>query len=155
MPERFHWILEGRLAAMGLPGRLRPLEDDLRGVYARGVRAVATLTERPLDPEALQTAQLEGRHFPINDFDVPYLDQVVEFCQWVDEQVYKGNPVAAHCFAGLGRTGTMVACYLVKLGASAQEAMAQIRKMEPGYVQTLGQEGLIEVWETQQKDTAL
>lgn len=148
MPERLNWIIEGRLAGMALPGLFIPLPEDLRAVKAAGVGAVATLTEYELPPEQLEAAGLVGRHFPIVDFSVPTLEQVADFCDWVDQQVSDGRPVAAHCYAGLGRTGTMVACYLVKhQGGTTPDVLAQIRATEPGYVQTAGQEAFIAVWE--------
>lgn len=148
MPERLHWILEGRLAGMALPGLFVPLPEDLAAVAAAGVRAVATLTEYALPSEQLQSAGLVGRHFPIIDFSVPTLEQVESFVAWVDEQVGAGRPVAAHCYAGLGRTGTMIACYLVARGEGRPEAVLErIRELEPGYVQTAEQEAFIVEWE--------
>ena len=48
-----------------------------------------------------------------------------------------------HCGAGMGRTGTMLACYLVGKGYSFQDALAHVRQRRPGSVETLEQEGVI------------
>lgn len=150
MPERFHWILPGKLAAMALPGLAVAIDEDLADIAARGVRAIATLTERPL-PEAARarSSSLAFRHFPIDDFDVPTLDQVREFCAWADERIAANEPVAVHCFAGLGRTGTMIACFLVREpGRDPERVLWEMRRLEPGYVQTAAQEAFITVWAT-------
>lgn len=46
-----------------------------------------------------------------------------------------------HCKHGLGRTGTMLACYLVKTRAiSGEEAIKTIRRLRPGSIETREQE---------------
>jgi atypical dual specificity phosphatase len=44
-----------------------------------------------------------------------------------------------HCAGGLGRTGTVLAAYLVHRGRSAEEAIAEIRRQRPGSVETPAQ----------------
>ena len=134
---------------MSLPGRIAPLARDLEIVRREGIRAIASLTERPLDPKALREAGLVARHIPIEDFSVPTIDQAKEFCAFVDEHLERNEAVAVHCFAGLGRTGTLIACWLVRdASASARGILDSIRKIEPGFVQTAEQEAFIAVWES-------
>jgi atypical dual specificity phosphatase len=150
--DRFHWVLTDRLAAMSLPGRVALLEDDLAKIRGMGVRAIATLTEEPLDAGAVGKSGLAVRHFPIDDFDIPTIPQTADFCRWVDERMAAGDPVAVHCFAGLGRTGTMIGCLLVRdRGATAEGVLKTIRRIEPGFVQTAQQEAFIAVWESEFK----
>jgi atypical dual specificity phosphatase len=47
--------------------------------------------------------------------------------------------VAVHCAAGLGRTGVIVACYLITLGRTADEAIDEIRNLRPGSIETAEQ----------------
>lgn len=150
MIDRFHWVVPGKLAGMSLPGRIGLLEDDLAEAHAKGIRAVATLTERSLEPQsAVDASGLVTRHFPIDDFDIPTLDQAADFCRWVDEQLAANRPVAAHCFAGLGRTGLMIACWLVREPSATTDAvLRRIRRIEPGFVQTAQQEAFVAVWES-------
>jgi atypical dual specificity phosphatase len=149
VPERFHWIVPGKLAAMALPGLAAPIDEDLADLHGKGVRAVATLTERPLPEKARAASPLLHKHIPIVDFDVPSIDQVRDFCAWADERIAKGEPVAVHCFAGLGRTGLMIACWLVREpGRTTERVLYEIRKLEPGYVQTAEQENFVSIWES-------
>lgn len=149
MPDRFHWVLQDQLAGMSLPGRIAPLARDLGRVRSMGIGAIATLTEGALDPAVVEAAGLAVRHFPIDDFGVPTIEQAAEFCAWVDAEIAAGHPVAAHCFAGLGRTGTMIACWLVRQDdRDAASVLRSIRRIEPGFVQTAQQEAFIAVWES-------
>ncbi len=133
---------------MSLPGRVSPIARDLEVVRREGILAIATLTERPLDSKAVAAAGLVARHIPIDDFSVPTTDQVKEFCAFVDHHLGRSEPVAVHCFAGLGRTGTMIACWLVREEKATTTAILDsIRKIEPGFVQTAEQEAFIAVWE--------
>lgn len=150
MPDRFHWVVPQKLAGMSLPGRVSELADDLALVKRHGIGAVASLTEHPLEPPAVVAASgLIVTHIPIDDFSVPSLDQVREFCAFADENIGAGRPVAAHCYAGLGRTGLMLACWLVRTpGTDAKRVLSTIRRIEPGFVQTPEQEAFISIWES-------
>ncbi|MGI5819927.1 MAG: dual specificity protein phosphatase family protein [Armatimonadota bacterium] len=66
---------------------------------------------------------------------------------YVDRHTREGCAVGVHCLAGLGRTGTLIACYLVTRGLSAEDAIAQVRRARPGSVQTELQEKAVERWE--------
>ena len=51
-----------------------------------------------------------------------------------------GMGVAVHCGAGLGRTGVIVACYFVAKEMSAKNAVARVRRLRPGSIETEEQE---------------
>ena len=125
------------------------LEDDLKLAHAKGIRAIATLTEDPLDARAIAASGIANAHWPVVDFDIPTIDQAAQFCAWVDEQIAAERPVAVHCYAGLGRTGTMIACWLVREpGTTTEQVLRTIRRIEPGFVQTAQQEAFVAVWES-------
>jgi atypical dual specificity phosphatase len=54
--------------------------------------------------------------------------------------------VAVHCAAGLGRTGTVLAAYLVARGEEPRAALARVRDLRPGSVETADQERAVEAY---------
>ena len=81
------------------------------------------------------------------DFTAPTLKQVEQALTMIHFYLEKNMPVAVHCIAGLGRTGTILACYLVGEGKSADEAIIAIRRWRPGSIETLDQEAVIHEYE--------
>lgn len=132
----FSWVISGELAGMGQPGLQSPLADDLQALVGVGVGAVATLTEQALDDVALDVAGLDVLHVPIRDMTSPSRADIDRFVAFSEGEIAEGKPVAVHCFAGRGRTGTMLACFLVHRGATPTQAIAQIRAQRPGSIET-------------------
>lgn len=139
--EGFSWIVEGELAAMPLPGRTRPLAEDAEFLEGAGIRTVVSLSEDPPDLEA--ASSIRQVRIPVTDYTAPTLEQMVEFVGVVTDAAERGEPVAVHCTAGLGRSGTMAAVYLVASGASAEEAIARVRELRPGSIETEAQEDAV------------
>ena len=137
----FSWVIAGKLAGMGHPGFwAADLPTDLAALKTAGVGALVSLTEAPLDAEVLAASGLEGLHLPIPDMTPPTMDDVDRFAAFVENAISDGRPVAVHCLAGRGRTGTMLACYLVKQGADPDAAVLRVRQLRPGSIETWEQE---------------
>ncbi len=136
----FSWVEKDILAAMARPGSQRDLEEDLAWLQSAGIRILVSLTEEPIPGKVLEKYDMEGLHLPVEDFTPPTLAQIDRFLEEVDRARLDGNALGIHCTAGKGRTGTMLAAYLVTRGLSAEEAIAQIRNLRPGSVETPGQE---------------
>jgi atypical dual specificity phosphatase len=76
----------------------------------------------------------------VADFTSPSPEQLQAGVKAMREAIDAGERVAVHCGGGLGRTGTLMACYLVARGASADAAIAHVRRMRPGSIETREQE---------------
>jgi len=80
---------------------------------------------------ALSDNGLESLHSPVKDFHAPNLSQLEELVEWIDTKVSSGKPVLVHCHAGIGRTGTIIAAYLVKKGYDVSQAIREVRRKIP------------------------
>ena len=143
----FSWVVPGKLAAMPLPGRDRPLEQDAAYLEQEGIRVLVSLTENPVDAHVLASHAIDQEHIPVQDYTPPTLEQMIEFVAVVEDSVEAGKSVGVHCTAGLGRSGTMAAAYLVANGASADEAIATVRQLRPGSIETPAQEDAVRRFE--------
>jgi atypical dual specificity phosphatase len=138
MLYNFSWLIPEKLAGMA-----RPTDEPAtaEALQAEGIRGVVTLTMRPLPRHIV--GRLDYLHLPIEDFEAPTREQVRRFIRFVERHAARGEPVVAHCTAGMGRTGTMLACYLVHTGLGAAEAIERVRQARPGSVETREQERAI------------
>ncbi len=131
-------LLEGRLYGGSLP-RTR-VDVDL--LYEMGVRTIISLTTFGL-------AQIDKRftHIIIDvpDWGIPTTTQVDEFIQAVRTSWERGDPVFVHCYAGCGRTGTMLALVeIFLLGVSdAYKAIDIVRRVRPCAVESQLQEDFV------------
>jgi atypical dual specificity phosphatase len=79
-----------------------------------------------------------------NDMGVPEFDDLVHVVDFIHKRITSNEPVMVHCLAGMGRTGTILACYLVKYqNMSADEAIQKVREERPGSIQSYLQEEII------------
>jgi atypical dual specificity phosphatase len=67
----------------------------------------------------------------------------VRALEFIDEQHANGRAAAVHCLMGQGRTGTVLAAYLIRNGASPAEALRAVRAVCPGAVEAPSQEGAL------------
>jgi len=135
-PGGFHWILRDRLGGMQWPGLVREETDDLRALAALRVDVVVSLTESAFDARRLQAVGVRGEHFPIADMGVPRLEDAEDLCLRISRWIDDGRSVVLHCKAGLGRTGTVLACVLVQRGSEPVAAIHRVRSTNPLYIQS-------------------
>ncbi|MCI0406964.1 MAG: dual specificity protein phosphatase family protein [Acidobacteria bacterium] len=142
MAENFSFVIDGKLAGMARPGRSKPLREDLIFLKAQGIGAIVSVTERALDEGIVRNFGLRYLHLPVQDYCAPTIQQIEEFLGFL--AAAEGNgAVAVHCFAGQGRTGTMLACALVDQGMSAEEAIRVVRFKRRPSIDTLVQEQVV------------
>ena len=135
-----YWVLPGRFLAGEYPGASRPevARAKLKALLEAGIRTWVDLTEagEKLEPyEAIlrdEAASLghevEWCRFAVRDVDVPEPATMTAILAHIDAAISAGRPVYLHCWGGIGRTGTVVGCYLVKHGATGPEALDQLSR---------------------------
>jgi atypical dual specificity phosphatase len=128
----FSWIIDGKLA-----GSMGPVNrQQLLHLKDQGVGAVIRMEHRTVSAEEVGLVDMAEL---VADFAPPTLDQIDRMIAFIDSQIAASTPVAVSCQAGVGRTGTVLACYLVHTGYDADDAIAEVRRLRPRSVEAPGQ----------------
>ena len=131
-PPNFSWINKPFLAAMAQPEDA----EELVWLRAQGIELLVSLSEEPLRRDWINEAGLMRIHVPVVDMTAPTQEQLDQCLSAIKRANERNMGVVVHCSAGLGRTGTVLACYFVQQGMSAKNAVARVRRMRPGSVET-------------------
>jgi atypical dual specificity phosphatase len=131
-PHGFSWIEKPRLAGMARPESA----EDLAWLRTQGIDLLVSLTEERLRRDWVNEVGLLIIHEPVVDMEAPTQDQLDRCISAIDNALDHKMGVAVHCTAGLGRTGVILACHLVSRGMTANNAIARIRRLRPGSIET-------------------
>lgn len=133
-----YWVRPGRFAAGEYPGDLDPCQAaaKLKMLLRAGINHFIDLTGtgelRPYRDIAEREARAQGvrvgyERFPIADAGVPRSREwMARILDAIDAALDDGKTVYVHCWGGVGRTGTVVGCWLVRHGESGKSALEQI-----------------------------
>lgn len=143
-PTNFSWVIEGKLAGCGLPVS----EDEFEWVVDQGIKSIVTVRELALPSDWFNGSDIDYLHLAVEDFGAPNMDELVHAVDFIDQKISSGKPVMVHCAAGKGRTGAVLAAYLVKKqNLTADQAIEKVRSMRPGSVQSVSQETAVSMYE--------
>ena len=149
---RSYWVIPGKFLAGAYPGS-KDHEEALPKITALvecGIRFIVNLMEEgernssgeqfvPYEDILASVSSKLGvkihlRRMPIRDLHVPSRHHMVEILNMIDGAIEDGLPVYVHCWGGVGRTGTVVGCYLVRHGLATRddvlERIAVLRRDE-------------------------
>lgn len=148
MISNFAFVIHEKLAGCAHPGRDERLRRNIEELVSRHkITAIVTLSEEALPSRVLQKARLRFLHLPVPDFGVSPLKQIAQFVDFAHGEIANGGRVVVHCSAGYGRTGTMLACCLVaEEGRTPDLAIAAVRRLRPGSIETPEQENVVREW---------
>lgn len=145
----FSWVVEDEIAGMSRPDFRN--DEIWQWLADQGVGLVVTLTEHSPDADFLAKHGLVLQHLPIRDFAPPSNSTLEKFLEMSRFYRHEGKGVVVHCGAGRGRTGTMIACYLVDNGMAPDEAIHALRAIRPGSIETEEQEQAVHDFAARQK----
>ena len=163
-----YWLIPGRLLAGEYPAPLADRADrnsridalldvgmrrfiDLTEEGERGATYAPTLSERA----CLRSLPVVHHRFAIRDFGVPDAALMRTILDAIYVAIAAAEPVYVHCWAGIGRTGTVVGCLLREQGLTAAEALDVVarkwlsmekRLLHPSSPEWPRQFALIERW---------
>jgi atypical dual specificity phosphatase len=141
-PNSFSWVEVPYLAASASP--FEP--QELLWLREQGIDIILTLTEDPLPRRWVDEAGLMSVHVPIADMEAPTHEQFEQCVSVIRRAAASKMGVLVHCLAGRGRTGTILAAYLVSKGLASRDAIRQVRQIRPGSIETGEQEQSIHDW---------
>ena len=121
-PTNFSWLIEEKLAGSGIPTSLHEFDWLLN----QGVKSIVTMTENPLPNE--WTNKIDYLHVPTEDFHAPDMEGIDSAVEFIQNQIENDQSVMVHCAAGLGRAGTILACYFIKY--QNYQLKTQLKKLE-------------------------
>lgn len=147
VPARFSWIVDNELAALAHPATGQGLAWNVQYLLDAKIRTLFTLTLTPLDQSIIASYALKNIHMPVMDFGAPSMEQLHDFVTETQDAISTGGSGAIHCAAGMGRTGTFAAAYLVHKGMSSQDAIDKVRDLRPGSIETTVQENAVHDYE--------
>lgn len=142
---RSYWVEPGRLLAGFYPGDLskQTAEQNLVALLDVGITCVVNLMEedelgtngQPFRPytrllmklAAARRVAVTHVRIPIRDQNIPTVATMQTILDTIDSAMQRKLATYVHCWGGLGRTGTVVGCYLARHGiASGDEALDRI-----------------------------
>jgi protein-tyrosine phosphatase len=166
--ENCYWLEPGRLLAGEYPGHWdeETARQRLRNLLAAEITFFLDLTtpedglER-YEPLLREEARAMGkdvvyRAMPLRDMSVPDTREPMRaILDLIDAALADGHRVYFHCWGGIGRTGTVAGCYLVRHGSSGPAALVRLaehwrtvakRGRYPETPQTLEQRKWVAEW---------
>ena len=140
---RCYWVVEGQFLAGAYPGSPDPAAHRQRveTFWRADIRTFINLVEenetnlsgKPLTRYddlvrqlALESGQAACIRFPVRDLSVPSPDRMRSILDAIDLSLAAAQPVYLHCWGGVGRTSTVVCCWLLRHQLATHENVLDV-----------------------------
>lgn len=150
----FGWVIENKLAGSALPTSFREIK---RLNEKHGIRSIVTVKEKRLPSKWFESGKVDYFHLSIEDCGAPSLEELDSVVDYISWQIDSEKPVLVHSSGGKGRTGTILAGYLIKKGScpNAQKAIYRLRRVRGGSIQSNDQKIVLFRYENYLKNKQL
>jgi ADP-ribosyl-[dinitrogen reductase] hydrolase len=137
-----YWVIPCRLLAGAYPGNPDPVKhgERVRAFFDAGVRTFVNLMQQDevdhqgnpfvpyLDDVEKSLPDATCQRFPIRDLSVPSISDMTAILDAIDESLAANRCVYVHCWGGVGRTGTVIGCWLLRHGLATTENVLHVLK---------------------------
>jgi ADP-ribosyl-[dinitrogen reductase] hydrolase len=158
--QNSYWVVAGSLLAGEHPSDEVTEQTVIRlqRLLDAGIDSFVDLTQAGERPEyqGMMPADVKVVRVAIRDTSVPAdIAEMRAIQAHLHSEIAAGRRVYVHCRAGIGRTGTVIGCYLVETGMDGPEALSQLNRLWrqsarsaswPDVPQTLEQADFIRHW---------
>lgn len=143
---RSYWVIPGKLLAGHVPSNKDSLvyKEKINNLITCGIKTIINLQEenelndeKELFPkyENLLPKDVSFYRKSIPDLGTPSKELMKEILQIIEESISNNKPVYVHCWGGIGRTGTVIGCFLIKNKMANpnnfMEMLAYLRRTDP------------------------
>jgi atypical dual specificity phosphatase len=144
-PTNFSWVIKDKLAGSGMPMTY----SQYLWVVAHGIKTIVTIREVPLPRQWFSDGNhVDYFHLRVEDYGAPSLEEMDNTVDYIQQHISYEKPVMVHCAAGRGRTGTILAAYIIKKeNLTADQSIKKIRSIRPGSIQSDRQELALDMYE--------
>jgi hypothetical protein len=142
--SRCYWVVTGKFLAGAYPGSPDALQHRQRieTLWNSGLRSFVNLMEEdernnagqlftPYDDILRELAAETGglnlhQRFAVRDLSIPSIETMQSILDSIDQSLKADRPVYLYCFGGVGRTGTVVCCWLLRHGFAMTQNVVQL-----------------------------
>ncbi len=139
-----YWVVPRSLLAGAYPGDPDPAEhhEKVQLLVDAGIRTFVNLMEEdetnragepfvPYQDLAVKLCpEVTCLRYPIQDLSAPPVPQMASILDAIDNSVKVGKPAYVHCWGGVGRTGVVIGCWLLRHGlAKPSDVLAVLMRL--------------------------